>query len=293
MAAEHDGSFVEETARRRLLSAAARRARSRCIRPLLQRAREPDALVPAALPLGARLRARLRAGAARGLERAATCRSTRRSPRRRSRSSTASPTRPCSSTTTTSTSRRDWCGRRDPTSLTSHFVHIPWPEPDYWHALPPELRVAVHEGLLANDVVGFHTERWRQAFLLSAERLLGRCASTGRPARSSTAAARRASVAHPISVDAGGVRPASRRSRSARARGGPRRAAAGAARPARRPHRPVEEHRARFPRLRRCSSSAIPSCTAGSGWSRCSRPRGRTSPCTRSTFATSRRRRGR
>jgi trehalose 6-phosphate synthase len=57
--------------------------------------------------------------------------------------------------------------------VTAHFVHIPWPEPDYWHALPPELRIAVHEGLLANDVVGFHTERWRRAFLLSAERLLG------------------------------------------------------------------------------------------------------------------------
>ena len=60
-----------------------------------------------------------------------------------------------------------------PDVVTSHFVHIPWPEPDYWHALPPELRTAVHEGLLANDVVGFHTERWRRAFLLSAERLLG------------------------------------------------------------------------------------------------------------------------
>jgi trehalose 6-phosphate synthase len=60
-----------------------------------------------------------------------------------------------------------------PGVVTSHFLHIPWPEPDYWHALPRELRVAVHEGLLANDVVGFHTERWRRAFLLSAERLLG------------------------------------------------------------------------------------------------------------------------
>ncbi|MFZ0342369.1 MAG: trehalose-6-phosphate synthase [Gaiellaceae bacterium] len=60
-----------------------------------------------------------------------------------------------------------------PGVVTSHFVHIPWPDPDYWHALPPELRVAVHEGLLANDVVGFHTERWRRAFLHCAEQLLG------------------------------------------------------------------------------------------------------------------------
>jgi trehalose 6-phosphate synthase len=60
-----------------------------------------------------------------------------------------------------------------PDCVTSHFVHIPWPEPDYWYALPNDLRVAVHEGLLANDVVGFHTDRWRHAFLLSTERLLG------------------------------------------------------------------------------------------------------------------------
>ena len=60
-----------------------------------------------------------------------------------------------------------------PGVVTSHVLHIPWPEPDYWHALPGELRIAVHEGLLANDVVGFHTERWKRAFLLSAERLLG------------------------------------------------------------------------------------------------------------------------
>ena len=60
-----------------------------------------------------------------------------------------------------------------PDALTSHFVHIPWPEPDYWHALPAELRVAIHEGVLANDVVGFHTERWRKAFFGSCKALLG------------------------------------------------------------------------------------------------------------------------
>jgi trehalose 6-phosphate synthase len=60
-----------------------------------------------------------------------------------------------------------------PDVVTSHFVHIPWPEPDYWYALPEELRVAVHHGLLANDVVGFHTDRWRQAFLRAAERVVG------------------------------------------------------------------------------------------------------------------------
>ncbi|HEX4324628.1 MAG TPA: trehalose-6-phosphate synthase, partial [Gaiellaceae bacterium] len=87
-----------------------------------------------------------------------------------------------------------------PGVVTSHFVHIPWPEADYWHALPPELRVAVHEGLLANDVVGFHTDRWRHAFLLSAERLLGARIDRG-TGTVEHRGHRTLVVAHPISVD--------------------------------------------------------------------------------------------
>jgi trehalose 6-phosphate synthase len=87
-----------------------------------------------------------------------------------------------------------------PDAVTSHFVHIPWPEPDYWHALPSEMRVAIHEGLLANDVVGFHTERWRQAFFASCEALLGAAvdehAGTVEHADRSTRV-----VARPIGID--------------------------------------------------------------------------------------------
>ena len=54
-----------------------------------------------------------------------------------------------------------------------HFVHIPWVQPDYWRVLPRGIRVAIHEGLLANDVVGFHTNRWRRSFLRSAEDIAG------------------------------------------------------------------------------------------------------------------------
>jgi trehalose 6-phosphate synthase len=56
---------------------------------------------------------------------------------------------------------------RRPNAALSHFVHIPWPEPDYWRVLPEAIRVALHDGLLANDVVGFHTDRWRRNFLRS------------------------------------------------------------------------------------------------------------------------------
>jgi trehalose 6-phosphate synthase len=87
-----------------------------------------------------------------------------------------------------------------PEVVTSHFVHIPWPEPDYWHAFPPELREAVHEGLLANDVVGFHTDRWRRAFLLSAEQLLGARVDAGTGTVEHRGRLTRV-VARPIGVD--------------------------------------------------------------------------------------------
>jgi trehalose 6-phosphate synthase len=59
-----------------------------------------------------------------------------------------------------------------PDALLAHFVHIPWPQPDYWGVLPEPIRRALHESLLANDVVSFHTERWRRNFLRSCEDIL-------------------------------------------------------------------------------------------------------------------------
>jgi trehalose 6-phosphate synthase len=52
-----------------------------------------------------------------------------------------------------------------PDATLMQFVHIPWPQPDYWHILPERIRFAIHDGVLANDVVGFHSDRWRQNFL--------------------------------------------------------------------------------------------------------------------------------
>jgi trehalose 6-phosphate synthase len=52
-----------------------------------------------------------------------------------------------------------------PEATLAQFVHIPWPQPDYWRVLPDAIRRALHEGMLANDVVGFHTERWARNFL--------------------------------------------------------------------------------------------------------------------------------
>jgi trehalose 6-phosphate synthase len=62
-------------------------------------------------------------------------------------------------------------GRPDATLM--HFVHVPWPQPDYWRVLPRAVRSAIHEGLIANDVIGFQTERWRSNFIYSTGELLG------------------------------------------------------------------------------------------------------------------------
>jgi trehalose 6-phosphate synthase len=69
-----------------------------------------------------------------------------------------------------------------------HFVHVPWPQPDSWRVLPRAMRCAIHEGLIANDVIGFHTERWRSNFVYSTRELLGEDAT-------------RKTVTAPIAVD--------------------------------------------------------------------------------------------
>lgn len=87
-----------------------------------------------------------------------------------------------------------------PDAALAHFVHVPWPQSDYWRVLPSACREAVHRGLLANDVVGFHTERWRRNFVGSCADLLGATAED----RIVDASGRRTVTAsHPISVDAG------------------------------------------------------------------------------------------
>ncbi|MFL5934068.1 MAG: trehalose-6-phosphate synthase, partial [Gaiellaceae bacterium] len=62
---------------------------------------------------------------------------------------------------------------RAPDALLAHFVHVPWPQTDYWHVLPDRIRRAVHEGVLANDVIGFHTHQWRLNFMRAASDLAG------------------------------------------------------------------------------------------------------------------------
>ena len=78
-----------------------------------------------------------------------------------------------------------------PAARIAHFTHIPWVGPAAWSVLPHSIACAIHTGLLACDSVGFHTERWRAAFVASCEALLGRGAE-----------AEERSHANPIAIDA-------------------------------------------------------------------------------------------
>ncbi|MCC6755725.1 MAG: trehalose-6-phosphate synthase, partial [Solirubrobacterales bacterium] len=60
-----------------------------------------------------------------------------------------------------------------PDVLLHHFVHIPWPQPDAWRVLPTPIREAIFNGLLANDIIGFHTRSYGTNFLACCKQLMG------------------------------------------------------------------------------------------------------------------------
>ena len=59
--------------------------------------------------------------------------------------------------------------RSRPGAILSHFTHIPWPPSSIWLAISPVIREGIARGLLANDVVGFQTERYAHNFLRMVE----------------------------------------------------------------------------------------------------------------------------
>ena len=63
--------------------------------------------------------------------------------------------------------------RARPDVFLHHFVHIPWSQADSWRVLPAPIREDLYRGILANDIVGFHTRTYRRNFLQCCEDLLG------------------------------------------------------------------------------------------------------------------------
>jgi trehalose 6-phosphate synthase len=52
-----------------------------------------------------------------------------------------------------------------PDAFLQHFVHIPWSHPDSWRILPARWREELYRGMLANDIIGFHTTAYCRNFL--------------------------------------------------------------------------------------------------------------------------------
>jgi trehalose 6-phosphate synthase len=52
-----------------------------------------------------------------------------------------------------------------PDAFLHHFIHIPWTQSDAWRVLPNTIREEIYRGLLANDIIGFHTRSYRRNFL--------------------------------------------------------------------------------------------------------------------------------
>jgi trehalose 6-phosphate synthase len=59
-----------------------------------------------------------------------------------------------------------------PDALLHHFVHIPWSQPDSWRILPGGMREQLYRGLLANDIIGFHTHAYGRNFLACCQELM-------------------------------------------------------------------------------------------------------------------------
>jgi trehalose 6-phosphate synthase len=71
--------------------------------------------------------------------------------------------------------------RDRPTTL--HFIHIPWPGPEYWRILPPTMRQAILQSLCAVDILGFQTQEDGLNFLRTCESLLPRASANYRHGR--------------------------------------------------------------------------------------------------------------
>jgi len=62
---------------------------------------------------------------------------------------------------------------RSPDARIAHFEHTPWAPPEYYQLLPDDVAVAILDGMLGADQVGFLAERWAAAFLDCCEAVLG------------------------------------------------------------------------------------------------------------------------
>jgi trehalose 6-phosphate synthase len=91
--------------------------------------------------------------------------------------------------------------RARPGAILSHFTHIPWPPSSIWQVVAAPIREGIAIGLLANDVVGFQTERYAHNFMRMIESFVPD-ANVDYEQRLVTRRRRRTQVrTYPISID--------------------------------------------------------------------------------------------
>ena len=103
-----------------------------------------------------------------------------------------------------------------PGTRIAHFEHTPWAPPDYYRLLPDDVAVAVLDGMLGADHLGFHADWWADAFLECCEAILG--ADVSRSALPAANAAGRVIhrghvtevAVHPLGVDVPALRARAR-----------------------------------------------------------------------------------
>src|SRR5690349_21624633 len=85
----------------------------------------------------------------------------------------------------------------------AHFEHTPWAPPEYFQMLPDDVAIAILDGMLGADHVGFLAARWADAFLDCCERVLGAQVTRIRAGAGRVAYRDRvtAVAVHPLGVD--------------------------------------------------------------------------------------------
>ena len=68
---------------------------------------------------------------------------------------------------------RDQLPKKEQPSIL-HFIHIPWPGPEYWRVLPPTMRQGILDSLCAVDLLGFQTKEDGLNFIRTVESHLPR-----------------------------------------------------------------------------------------------------------------------
>ncbi len=100
--------------------------------------------------------------------------------------------------------REHFSERRQPSLL--HFIHIPWPGPEYWHILPPRMRSGILDGLCSVDVLGFQTRLDALNFMRTCESHLEHSRVSYRTGRVTYRDHVTYVRDYPISIDVGSLR---------------------------------------------------------------------------------------